>query len=243
MDNNDFFNNDGNNDRPVNDASDEDIFAEETVEDAAETPDDHAAGNAPVNDSGQYQNDNTGASDNASDQDRGSQHTENGGAQTWNQSRVNPDQWQAYRHGQHGPYQQHGPQGPNQWNRQYGPQNPYNNWYSQQGPYQNYGYNGYYEPDNSGGFGIASMVLGIISLLCFCSFLNILPAVLAIVFGCISLSRRKSNPFAVAGIVCAAVSLALLIITVVLFSGNMNLMNAFEDYMNNYGNGFGNYFR
>ena len=87
------------------------------------------------------------------------------------------------------------------------------------------------------------MVLGIISLLCFCSFLNILPAVLAIVFGCISLSRRKSNPFAVAGIICAAVSLALLIITMVLFSGNMNLMNAFEHYMNNYGNGFGNYFK
>lgn len=222
MDNNDFFINDGNNDRPVNDSE-------------------------------PYHNDNTGATDNASDQGRDDQQTENGEQQTRNQNRVNPDQWQAYRHGQQGPYQQYGQQGQNQWNRQYGPQNPYNNRYSPQnpynnlngpqGPYQNYGYNGYYEPDNSGGFGIASMVLGIISLLCFCSFLNILPAVLAIVFGCISLSRRKSNPFAVAGIICAAVSLALLIITVVLFSGNMNLMNAFEHYMNNYGNGFGNYFR
>ncbi|MDD6381175.1 MAG: DUF4190 domain-containing protein [Lachnospiraceae bacterium] len=213
MDNNDFFNNDGNNDQNDKDVLDDDIFAEETVEDS---DDNENAGQQAV---GHDQN------DNANNNQQQSQHQNQ-----WNQSRVNPDQWQAYRNGQ-----QSG--GENSYNSQYRQNSQY-----QQNPYQNYGYNGYYQPDNSRGFGIASMVLGIISLLCFCSFLNILPAVLAIIFGAVSLSRRKGNAFAIAGIVCGIISLALLVITVILFARNLDLMNAFQDYMNHYGNGFNYYF-
>lgn len=199
MDNNEFDNNEN--------RQDDDIFAEETVNDTQE-PD--------------------------GDQDRPDQsdRTQDNGQQ--NRSTVNPGQWQNYRRSQEQGYDQ----GP----RFYGGQNPYGQYGYQNNPYQNY--NGYYRPDNSKGFGIASLVLGIISLLCFCSFLNIVPAVLAIVFGAISLSKKKDNAFAIAGIVCAAVSIALLIITGILFAANTSLMNAFRDYVEHYNNnGFNYYFR
>lgn len=167
------------------------------------------------------------------DEDQGQQNTQQTDQSqqrqnnSWNQNHVNPDQWQAYRQHQ-------------QYYDQYRQQQQWN----QGNPYQNNNYNGYYQPDDSRGFGIASMVLGIISLLCFCSFLNLAPAILAIIFGVISLSRRRSNAFAIAGIVCAAISLVLLVVTVVLFVGNSDLVNAFRDFGNNYGaNGFNYYFR
>ena len=52
------------------------------------------------------------------------------------------------------------------------------------------------------GFAVASMVLGLISLVLFCTGINIITAILAIVFGIIHLVKQKQNPgMAVAGIV------------------------------------------
>ncbi len=71
------------------------------------------------------------------------------------------------------------------------------------------------------GLGIASMVLGIVAVIpCFSVLL--IPGVLAIVFGAISLSQSKKNPekytgrgMAIAGLVLGLVSLAILLLFVV----------------------------
>ena len=58
------------------------------------------------------------------------------------------------------------------------------------------------------GFAVASMVLGLISLVLFCTGINIITAILAIVFGIIHLVKQKQNPgMAVAGIVTAVVGI------------------------------------
>lgn len=69
-----------------------------------------------------------------------------------------------------------------------------------------YGYN---QPASSGkGMAIASMVLGLISLVLFCTGINIITAILAIVFGIIHLVKQKQNHgMAVAGIVTAVVGI------------------------------------
>ena len=58
------------------------------------------------------------------------------------------------------------------------------------------------------GFAVASMVLGLISLVLFCTGINIITAILAIVFGIIHLVKQKQNHgMAVAGIVTAVVGI------------------------------------
>ena len=67
------------------------------------------------------------------------------------------------------------------------------------------------------GFGIASLVLGILSLVFFWCFLNIPLAVLAIIFAVVHFSRSAGhNGLAVAGIVTSVVSVVLTILMVVL---------------------------
>lgn len=71
------------------------------------------------------------------------------------------------------------------------------------------------QPGN--GFGIASLVLGILSLVFFWCFLNIPLAVLAIIFAVVHFSRSTGhNGLAVAGIVTSVVSVVLTILMVVL---------------------------
>jgi len=83
--------------------------------------------------------------------------------------------------------------------------------------------NNYQQPDDSyttppqetnpgNGFGIAALVLGILSLVCFCIGLNIVLAILAIVFGAIHLGRHKkggNKGFGIAGIVMGIVSIVI----------------------------------
>lgn len=67
------------------------------------------------------------------------------------------------------------------------------------------------------GFGIASLVLGILALVLFFTFLNIPLAILAIVFGVIHISRRSGSAgLGIAGIVTSVFSV-LLTIAMVLF--------------------------
>ena len=49
------------------------------------------------------------------------------------------------------------------------------------------------------GFGVASLVLGIISLLCFCSGVNVILAILAIVFGVIQIVTCEKKGMAIGG--------------------------------------------
>lgn len=58
-------------------------------------------------------------------------------------------------------------------------------------------------------FGVASMVLGIISLLLFCTCVNFVLAILAVIFGVVQLVKHKERAFAVTGIVTAVISILL----------------------------------
>lgn len=62
------------------------------------------------------------------------------------------------------------------------------------------------------GFAIASLVLGILALILFCSFINIPLAILSIVFGAIALGRRTRKGMAIAGLVTSIISIVLLIV-------------------------------
>lgn len=83
--------------------------------------------------------------------------------------------------------------------------------YSYQGGYQ---YQNYDEPpQESMGFGIASMVLGIIALVLFCSCINILLAIASIIFGIIHLVNCKGGKgFAIAGIIMSVLSVIACIV-------------------------------
>ncbi len=107
----------------------------------------------------------------------------------------------------------------------------------------------YYEEQNPGnGFGIASLVLGIVSLACFCFGLNIVLAILAIVFGAIHISRHKKvggKGFGIAGTVMGIISIVLGVVfwalVILAFDGFYYEPNdiieeyyeTFEDYLGN----------
>lgn len=60
----------------------------------------------------------------------------------------------------------------------------------------------------SQGFGIASLVLGIISLLLTCSCINYITGILAIIFGIVQIVKNKNNRgMAIAGIITAGISI------------------------------------
>ncbi|MCC3340600.1 DUF4190 domain-containing protein [Roseburia inulinivorans] len=67
-------------------------------------------------------------------------------------------------------------------------------------------------PSGERGFGIASMVLGIIALVLFFSFVNIPLAILSVIFGIIQLTRKAPKGMAISGIVMSTISLFLLVI-------------------------------
>jgi len=75
--------------------------------------------------------------------------------------------------------------------------------------------------ERGAGMGIASLILGILSLpLCLCSWFDIPIALLAIIFGFVSRSQGGPRGTANAGIICGFISLLLIIILIVLaFSG------------------------
>lgn len=66
-----------------------------------------------------------------------------------------------------------------------------------------------YEQPKQHGFGIASMVLGIIAVVLFFSLINVPLAILAIVFGIIQLTKKEAQGMSVAGIITGALSLIL----------------------------------
>lgn len=85
-------------------------------------------------------------------------------------------------------------------------------------------------------FGVASMVLGIISLLLFCTCANFLTGILAIIFGIIQLTKHKDKPFAVTGIVTAAISMVMGIFLWLLLAAGMSdaSLNSYDDIYDYY---------
>lgn len=124
-------------------------------------------------------------------------------------------------------------------------ENPYGNPYGDpyENPYgnnQEYQYNPYggapREPQRgphgkkmSVGLGIASLVIGIISLMCFCTGLNVILAILAIVFGIVQLATCESKGLAIGGIVMAAISIVLTAITYGLLFSNVTFTNMMKE--------------
>ena len=101
-------------------------------------------------------------------------------------------------------------------------------------PYMNYGG---YDPQPKGkgdgtGLGIASMVLGILSLLLFCTCVNWITGILAIIFGIIQLVKHKEKGFAITGIATAALSLVLTICLYVSYSAAIG--DYYDDYYDYY---------
>lgn len=68
------------------------------------------------------------------------------------------------------------------------------------------------------GFGIASMVLGILALVFFCGCINIPLAIISIIFAIIHINRKTGSiGFAIAGIVTSTISVILTVIMIVGF--------------------------
>lgn len=96
------------------------------------------------------------------------------------------------------------------------------------------------KPEGSIGFGVASLVLGIIALITFCTFcLNVPCAILAIIFGIIQLVRGNGKGLAIGGLITAGVSIiAMIVFWVVIGVGmpKMSDMSDFNSYMKKYEN-------
>lgn len=121
-------------------------------------------------------------------------------------------------------------------------QNPYENAQSGQGyndnPYGNgYGGNHPYggsKSTTSGkhtgiGYGIAALVLGLIALITFFAIGNIIPAVLAIIFGIVQLCRYEGGRgLAIGGIVTAILSLVLMVVGWALVFSNVRFIHMME---------------
>ena len=88
---------------------------------------------------------------------------------------------------------------------------------------------------DSAAFGIVAMVLGILALLLFCTWINYILGIIAIVFGIIQLVKHRQKGMAIAGIVMSGVSFLLtLILYAGIFSALGNESSDFYDYYNDY---------
>ena len=118
------------------------------------------------------------------------------------------------------------------------PVNPNQAQYQQNGAYQqsyySYGEPAAEEKGDGTAFGIASMVLGIVALLLFCTGCHIILAILAIVFGIIQLVRNKQKGFAIAGIVTAGLAIVTYIIFIIVCMTTGTTWNYLYNYADQY---------
>lgn len=84
------------------------------------------------------------------------------------------------------------------------------------------------------GFAVASLILGIISLVLFCLTVNVITAVLSIVFGAIYLKKgyAEKRGMAIAGLILSIVSIVLWIICLAvglsILGSGINMMNYYN---------------
>ncbi len=109
-----------------------------------------------------------------------------------------------------------------------GRENPYQQTNLYQEPYQ----------PVSQGFGVASMILGILALVLFCSCVNLILAVISIIFGIIQLATPESKKgMAITGLITSGISILLFLIFVVTFVLSADFQNGFDqelqDRLNN----------
>lgn len=108
--------------------------------------------------------------------------------------------------------------------------------YGQQSYDQYQNYNGWQQPqqpqEERQTFGIVSLVLGIISLLLFCTCINWLTGIAAIVFGIIQIVKYRKKGLAIGGIVTAGLSLlcSILLYVFIFISYPVELYDQFYNY-------------
>lgn len=101
-----------------------------------------------------------------------------------------------------------------------------------------YGANPYNQPPkNSNGFGIASLVLGIASIVLFCTCINYVTALLAIIFGIIHIIKGNNKVFGIVGIATAAISVIVSIIFWVVAGANVST-DLEKEFMKGFDNGY-----
>lgn len=144
----------------------------------------------------------------------------------------NPQYGNPYQPNQSQNPQYGNPYPPNQnQNPQYG--NPYPPNYNQNPQYQSPADNRKKETGN--GFAVASMVLGLVSLILFCTGINIIIAILAIVFGIIHLVKQKQKSgMAVAGIITAVVGILAFITYWILIIHVAGRVSGPDDFLRRY---------
>lgn len=104
-------------------------------------------------------------------------------------------------------------------------------------PYPGYDESGQFvkEKGNSTAFGITSFILGVVSLLLFCTCINWLTGLLAIIFGIIQIIQNRQKGLAIGGIVTAGISMLFsMILYVIIFFGLL----AQDSYNRSYYNGY-----
>lgn len=126
------------------------------------------------------------------------------------------------------------------------------NYDSSNGAYnQNYGYNqnnaygaGYVpvniygqEPEKteSQGFGIASLVLGILAIVFSCTCINIILAILSVIFAIVQIVNSSKKGMAIAGIITSAVSIVFTaIIWFAIFTESADVLEDYDSYYNEF---------
>ncbi len=107
---------------------------------------------------------------------------------------------------------------------------------------QNNGYGGGNDKrDADNGFGIAAMILGILSLLLFCTCLNWVTGILAIIFAIIQLVRGGQRAYPIVAIITAGVSFLLCIVTYLFFSFSSLNDSSYKNYPYYYYNSYDSY--
>lgn len=95
------------------------------------------------------------------------------------------------------------------------------------------------EPDPGHGLAIASLVLGIVSLLsCCCVYLSVVAGVVGVVLAILSKNKSKENKFegmAMAGLVCSIIGVVLSVGYIIFGVAMMN-SPAYQDIMEQYSN-------
>lgn len=71
------------------------------------------------------------------------------------------------------------------------------------------------------GFGIASLILGIIGIFLGCVAIGIIPSILGVIFACIGMSQRNSkNGTAIGGLVCSIIGIVVFLFSLFIFTGD-----------------------
>lgn len=87
------------------------------------------------------------------------------------------------------------------------------------------------QPEAGVGFGVASLVLGILALVTFCTgCLNIPLAVLSIIFGIIQLVRRTGKGLAIGGLITSVLSIIAFMVFVMIIGVSMPKLSDMDDY-------------